>query len=218
MTRVVYLGEALVIAGAILLGAAWPSLYTIVALLVLPSLIVALVGLTVPRLLARVGVWQIIRIYLHVAAGLSSAALASQVIWMYLSHSAPVDVVVPQGVVGPVIVVYGVPGGSTVNVTEGRLIYDIPRSRVLALASHPNDGWWRESERRFFMKDASGSHVKVAGSVGSSGTSAWGGCSARFDEYWIVPERPIAGASPEVNEPGWGCIGCVDGRLTTRCN
>jgi hypothetical protein len=64
----------------ILLGIAWPSPYTLVALLMLPAPVVLFMGIVVPSLVER---FYILRPYLLVAIPLAATCLLIEGVWFY---------------------------------------------------------------------------------------------------------------------------------------
>lgn len=72
--------EVMVIAAAVVLGAVWPSVYTIVGLVVLPGAIMATIGVFRPGFLPsrRRAQW-----YVHVCAALSLLAIIDEAVWLW---------------------------------------------------------------------------------------------------------------------------------------
>jgi len=215
--RLLHFGEWVVIGAGIALGSVWPSIYTVVAIAVLPAFFVALGAVVQPMLVEGQGRRQWLRTYLHGSAAISAFMLVFQSVWLLFTHSAPVDIIVEAGSAGPVIVVYEVIDGVPLQEFEGRRVYEIPSSRVLATQSEPNGGWWLQGERRFFAREERGNLRKIPGRTGSSGTAQWGGCTARFDEFIIMPNNEV----PEElywkldDRESWNVV-CTDGQLTMR--
>jgi hypothetical protein len=217
VTRLRYLGEFAIIAAAVALGAVWPTVYTLVGVLVAPALVVALVALIMPRWVQGPRWRNGMRVYMHGATALSATAVVSLAAVIALSHSDPVDIIVQGDTVGRVVVVYNIPNGAPDVRTDGRQVLEIPVSRVLLTQASPSEGWWRAGERRFFVRDPDGLRPVAGGGSSSGVASSWSGCTARFD-YFVI--RPDAAVSEEdqarlEDSRSWG-LQCEGGRLTRR--
>ncbi len=64
----------------ILLGIAWPSLYTIVAIAMLPAPVVLFIGFVVPSFIERL---PNVRTYLLVVIPLAAVCLLTEGVWLY---------------------------------------------------------------------------------------------------------------------------------------
>ena len=71
--------ETVVIAAAVFLGVIWPSIYTLIGLVILPSGIMAAIGVLRPAFLAK---RRRAQKYVHACAALSLLAIVSEAVWL----------------------------------------------------------------------------------------------------------------------------------------
>jgi len=215
--RWLHFAQSVIIGSGIALGAIWPSIYTLIAIAVLPAFFVALAAVAHPRLVDGRGWRRWLRTYLQGGTAASAFVLVWQAGWMVFTYSAPIDVVVEAGVAGPVLVVYGVADSEPLREWEGRRVYEIPPSRVLLTQAGPNDGWWLHGDRRFFARQQDGSLRMIPGKTGRSGRTQWNGCSARVDWFILLPEKNVPEELySELDARESWKVECRGGQLTRR--
>jgi hypothetical protein len=217
--RIIYLAEMIGIVLGLFLGAVWPSLFTVVALVSLPAFFIAAVALARPSILASQGTRdprQSLRRYVHFSAFVSVTAVLYWTGRMAATHNAPVDIIVPAGLSGPVRILFAVSGGVPASNNGRRSVFEIPPERILVSEARRDDGWWRNSELRFFARDNAGLQ-EIRGKAGSAGTEVVGTCAVSYEDFSIEPRvKTPQSVFRELDDRSVRNLKCEGGRITRR--
>ena len=172
---------ALVTGALLYLGAIWPSVFTIAALIAIPS----------PILFALTVIWpgtlwkrRLVRWYLLGCSATAVISFSVESIWLWKSARTPCVYEVPKGYTGWVVVEYERAGAAPIPIENGKRIFRFGNDGSLVTSSKCEDGWATDE---YYALGSSRERLPMTGWGG--GGLIWGGSNGQIQVGKNMPRR-----------------------------
>ncbi len=163
----------------------WPSLLTVGALLAVPLVLVGLLGITIPRVIAR-------RRWLHRFAIIGGALLGTELLLLLAGLAwtprRPVLLVLEHPTPARVRVIYGVADGAPRVWWRWERRFDVPSSGLVYTQYATDEGWYRPDNphpMRAVVRGDGALLDTVHAVWVEGGTTQAGTCGIAYDEFAI---------------------------------